>query len=235
MSYFAAGGSTGFFLAPALATPALDAWGLHATALFIPPAVPMGFVLLRHQRRTIIQGRQAARGAGIDRRGMFALLTCVEVVRSSVSFGVNTLVSLYWIRHLGAPSSLGGAALTLELAGGVLGTLTGGRIGDRLGLVRTVQLSNVLLIPAFAALLLCHNKYAALSLITIVGLVTNIPFAVLIELGQDYLPTRPGPAPPPASPSASPSAPAGSSNPSSASSPTTTDPRARSPSSLSSL
>ena len=26
MSYFAAGGSTGFFLAPALATPALGAW-----------------------------------------------------------------------------------------------------------------------------------------------------------------------------------------------------------------
>ena len=34
MSYFAAGGSTGFFLAPALATPALDAWGLDATAGF---------------------------------------------------------------------------------------------------------------------------------------------------------------------------------------------------------
>jgi FSR family fosmidomycin resistance protein-like MFS transporter len=30
MSYFAAGGSTGFVLAPALATPALDAWGLRA-------------------------------------------------------------------------------------------------------------------------------------------------------------------------------------------------------------
>ena len=192
MSYFAAGGSTGFFLAPALATPALDAWGLHATVLFIPPAVLMGFVLLRHQRRTIIPGPQATQTAGVDCRGMFALLTCVEVVRSSVSFGVNTFVSLYWIRHLGASSALGGTALTLELAGGVLGTLTGGRIGDRLGLVRTVQLGNVLLIPAFVALLLCHNKYAALPLILLVGLVTNIPFAVLIKLGQDYLPSRPG-------------------------------------------
>jgi len=192
MSYFAAGGSTGFFLAPALATPALDAWGLHATVLFIPPAVLMGFVLLRHQRRTIIPGPQATQTAGVDCRGMFALLTCVEVVRSSVSFGVNTFVSLYWIRHLGASSALGGTALTLELAGGVLGTLTGGRIGDRLGLVRTVQLGNVLLIPAFVALLLCHNKYGALPLILLVGLVTNIPFAVLIKLGQDYLPSRPG-------------------------------------------
>jgi hypothetical protein len=37
MSYFAIGGSVGFFLAPAIATPALDGLGVAATALFIPP------------------------------------------------------------------------------------------------------------------------------------------------------------------------------------------------------
>jgi MFS transporter, FSR family, fosmidomycin resistance protein len=31
-----------------------------------------------------------------------------------------------------------------------------------------------------------------LPLIFLVGLITNIPFAVLVKLGQDYLPTRPG-------------------------------------------
>src|SRR4051794_4373925 len=34
MSYFAAGGSVGFFLGPTLATPVLDTWGLSATAIF---------------------------------------------------------------------------------------------------------------------------------------------------------------------------------------------------------
>jgi FSR family fosmidomycin resistance protein-like MFS transporter len=29
-------------------------------------------------------------------------------------------------------------------------------------------------------------------LVLLVGLVTNIPFAVLVKLGQDYLPSRPG-------------------------------------------
>ena len=37
MSIFATGGNVGFFLAPVLATPALDAMGLGSTALFIPP------------------------------------------------------------------------------------------------------------------------------------------------------------------------------------------------------
>jgi FSR family fosmidomycin resistance protein-like MFS transporter len=192
MSYFAAGGSTGFFLAPALATPALEAWGLPAMALFIPPAVLMAAILAGHQRRRVAQASTAAHQTGPDRPRMFALLTAVEVTRSCISFGVNTFVSLYWIRHLGASSGLGGTALTLELAGGILGTLIGGRISDRFGPTRTVQLGNCLLIPAFAALLLCNNKYAALPLIAIVGLITNIPFAVLIKLGQDYLPSRPG-------------------------------------------
>ena len=192
MSYFAAGGSTGFFLAPALATPALDAWGLHAMAFFIPPAVLMAAILAAHQRRRVAQASSTPHQTGPDRPRMFALLTAVEVTRSCISFGVNTFVSLYWIRHLGASRDLGGTALTLELAGGILGTLIGGRISDRFGPTRTVQLGNCLLIPAFAALLLCNNKYAALPLIAIVGLITNIPFAVLIKLGQDYLPSRPG-------------------------------------------
>jgi FSR family fosmidomycin resistance protein-like MFS transporter len=192
MSYFAAGGSVGFFLAPALVTPALDRFGLDATALFVPPAVLMGYLLLRHQRRPMparVGGRATPEA---DRPGLFAVLTAVEVARSAVSFGVNTFVSLYWIRHLGASARLGGVALALELGGGVLGTLAGGRIADRVGSVRTVQLGNTLLVPAMFAVLACPNRYAALPLIALAGLIMNIPFAVLVKLGQDYLPSRPG-------------------------------------------
>jgi FSR family fosmidomycin resistance protein-like MFS transporter len=192
MSYFAAGGSVGFFLGPTLATPVLDTWGLNATAVFIPPGLLMGFILFRHQRRLTARALARRRGEGVDRPRLFALLIAVEVARSSVSFGVNTFVALYWIRELGASSALGGTALALELGGGVAGTLLGGRIADRLGMVRTVQLGNTLLVPALVALLACRDPYAALGLILLVGLVTNIPFAGLIKLGQDYLPTRPG-------------------------------------------
>ena len=129
---------------------------------------------------------------GTDRPGRFAVLTAVEVIRSTISFGINTFISLYWIRQLGASSALGGAALTVALGGGVLGTLLGGRIADRIGMVRTVQLGNALLLPALIGLLLCQDKYAALPLVAVVGVITNIPFAVLVKLGQDYLPTRPG-------------------------------------------
>ncbi|GAA2331793.1 MFS transporter [Streptomyces kunmingensis] len=192
MSYFAAGGSVGFFVAPALVTPALDTLGMGATALFVPPAVLMGFVLLRHHHRTADATATKVRRRGRDRPGLFAALTAVEIVRSTISTGLNTFISLYWIRHLEASSGLGGVALTLELGGGVLGTLLGGRLADRLGMVRTVQIGNAAMLPALWLMLICDDRYYALPLALLVGLISNIPFAVLIKLGQDYLPSRPG-------------------------------------------
>ena len=62
------------------------------------------------------------------------------MLRSAAFFGLNTFIELYWIRHLHASRALAGAALTCFLAGGVAGTLLGGRIADRAGAVRTVQL-----------------------------------------------------------------------------------------------
>ena len=98
MSYFAAGGSVGFFLGPTLATPVLDTWGLGATAVFIPPGLLMGFILWRHLRRLTARAVAERHGEGVDRPRMFALLIAVEVARSSVSFGVNAFVALYWIK-----------------------------------------------------------------------------------------------------------------------------------------
>ena len=187
MSIFAAGGNVGFFLAPVLATPALDAIGLDATALFIPPAVLTGFVLLRHQQRTA-PSRQAAAAAGTDRWGPFLLLTAVEVTRSVTFFGTSTFIELYWITHLHASRPLAGVALTCFLTGGVAGTLLGGRIADRLGLTRTVLAGNVAAIPALIALRACPALAAALA----AGVTVRIPFSVLVKLGQDYLPSRPG-------------------------------------------
>ena len=82
------------------------------------------------------------------------MLTTVEVLRPSAFFGLNTFIELYWIRHLHASRGLAGVALTCFLAGGVAGTLLGGRIADRIGAVRTVQLGTALMLPALGGLLL---------------------------------------------------------------------------------
>ncbi|MBR7837039.1 MFS transporter [Actinospica durhamensis] len=199
MSFFAAGGSVGFFLAPVLATPALSALGVGATALFIPPALLAGYALLRAKaRRNAAAGTAGAVGAhgvsytGPDQWRPFAVLTGIEVVRSIAFFGINTFIELYWLRSLHASRALAGTALACFLVGGVLGTLAGGRIADRIGTIRTVRLGSALGLPALVALRLCPGAFAPLLFAVLAGLVLNIPFAVLVKLGQDYLPARPG-------------------------------------------
>jgi FSR family fosmidomycin resistance protein-like MFS transporter len=109
-----------------------------------------------------------------------------------VFFGVNTFIELYWIHHLGASRGVAGAALACFLVGGVAGTLLGGRIADRLGLVRALQIGTVAMVPALVALRLCPGAGLALAAAAASGLAVNIPFSVMIKLGQDYLPSRPG-------------------------------------------
>ena len=92
----------------------------------------------------------------------------------------------------GPGRGLAGAALACFLAGGVAGTLLGGRMADRIGLVRALQLGTVAMVPALVLLRLCPNPGIALAAAGAAGLATNIPFAVMIKLGQDYLPSRPG-------------------------------------------
>jgi len=63
------------------------------------------------------------------------------------AFGTNTFIALYWIRHLGASRELGGAALTCFLVGG---TLLGGRIADRWGMLRTIHIGGIAALPRWS-------------------------------------------------------------------------------------
>src|SRR5206468_2499830 len=165
------------WMAPAGVSLAGAGAGLSGLA----PAYPVVWLLLL-----------AAGPDGRNRRAPFLVLTGVEIVRSVVFFGVNTFIELYWIHHLGASRGVAGAALACFLVGGVAGTLLGGRIADRLGLVRALQIGTVTMVPALVALRVCPDAGIALAAAAAAGLAVNIPFAVMIKLGQDYLPSRPG-------------------------------------------
>lgn len=107
-------------------------------------------------------------------------------------FGINTFIELYWIRYLHAGRTAAGAALACFLLGGVAGTLLGGRIADRYGMVRTTQFGALIAIPLLVALRLSSGSIAPLVCAVAAGVALNFPFAVLVKLGQDYLPGRPG-------------------------------------------
>jgi MFS transporter, FSR family, fosmidomycin resistance protein len=189
-TFHPAGGKVGFFLAPLLATPLLVQMGVQATAVFIPPAVVMGLILARTKKTGRIG--QKSKAAGEDRWLLFGILTGIEVARSMTFFGINTFIELYWIRYLHLSKTAAGAALACFLIGGVAGTLLGGRIADRWGMVRTTQFGALIAVPCLIAMRLSTGPTLPLIGAVIAGIALNIPFAVLVKLGQDYLPSRPG-------------------------------------------
>jgi FSR family fosmidomycin resistance protein-like MFS transporter len=129
---------------------------------------------------------------GRDRWRPFMWLSAVEVSRSVMFFGAATFIELYWLRDLQSSKALAGTALGCLLGGGVFGTLVGGRIADRHGMVRTTQLGALVCLPALLLLRLCSSPELGLIWAVIAGVALRIPFSVLVKLGQDYLPNRPG-------------------------------------------
>ena len=53
-------------------------------------------------------------------------------------------------------------------------------------------MGNVAAIPALIALRACPGATDALAAALAAGVTVRIPFSVLVKLGQDYLPSRPG-------------------------------------------
>jgi FSR family fosmidomycin resistance protein-like MFS transporter len=193
MSIFATGGNLGFVLAPVLLTPVLAGVGLWGLAWFTLPAWLVAAITWRGARRlAVVHAGAITEHRGRDHWRPFMWLVCVEVCRSVMFFGASTFIELYWIRDLHAGTALAGAALGCLLGGGVIGTMIGGRIADRVGMVRTTQVGALFCLPAMVLLRACQQPELGLLCAFIAGLALRIPFSVLIKLGQDYLPNRPG-------------------------------------------
>lgn len=195
MGVFAAGGSLGTLLAPVVAAPLLAAYGLEALIWFGPVGLAAALVFLLRRRRAtasrpVVAPAEPHPRPGADRPVMFAVLLVVETLRFTVSVAVATFIAVYWIDWYGAPPGLGELALTLTLGGGLVGTLLGGWLGDRFGSLRLLQLANLGLLAALLVLLLLPDRFSALAAAALVGVMVGLPFAGLVKLGQDYLPSR---------------------------------------------
>jgi FSR family fosmidomycin resistance protein-like MFS transporter len=197
MSLFSVGGNAGFALGPLLITPAVLALGLSGTlAVAILPALAAVVLALElprlHARRAA--AASAARGTppGPDRWGPFARLTGVISVRSGVYFGLQSFAPVWLIRHFGASTAAGNAALAAMLVAGAVGTLVGGRLVDRIGRRRVLLGTIVLQEPLLLGFVLAPGGIVAGVLLAAIGFVTVMSFSVTVVMGQEYLPGRLG-------------------------------------------
>ncbi len=196
MSVFALGGNVGFALGSLVTTPVLLAFGVRGTVLLVAPALAMALFLVA-RLRTVLEGRTGQQRrqtmpSGTDDWPAFLRLTGVVVVRSIVFFGITSFLAVYFIHQLGTSEAVGGAALTVFLVAGGVGTLLGGWLADRRGRLASIRIGLALSVPALAGVVLVGNELAALALVAVTGVALFMPFSVFVMLGQDYLPNRIG-------------------------------------------
>jgi FSR family fosmidomycin resistance protein-like MFS transporter len=196
MSIFALGGNIGFAVGSLVATPLLLATGLRGTLILVVPAAVMATILILKLRR-VLDGRTPGKKRqivvqGVDDWPAFLRLTAVVIVRSIAFFGLISFIALYFIHELHTNAVIGGAALTVFLTCGAVGTLVGGWMADRWGRLISIRVGFALTAPAMAGIVLAPNWPLAMAFVGITGVTIFIPFAVFVILGQDYLPHRIG-------------------------------------------
>jgi MFS transporter, FSR family, fosmidomycin resistance protein len=199
MSLFTFGGQLGFALGPLFATVILLAWGLQATLLFALPAVAIAaFVFLTPGRSSSwaehAPERQSpgVQGAGTDAWPAFFCVAAAVICRSTIFYGLNTFIPLFWMNVLQQSAAAGGSALAILVAGGIAGNLIGGRLADRFG-YRTAALVEFGLLACLLPLLLfTHSPLWAFALLVPIGLLLSAPNSAMVVLGQTYLPNHVG-------------------------------------------
>lgn len=196
MSFFAVGGNAGFALGSLIVTPLLLVTGLGGTTFLVIPAAVMATILIL-RLKTVLDGRvgvprRTAMPSGVDDWPAFLRLTAVVVIRSIAFFGLTSFLALYFIHDLDASEVTGGAALTVFLASGAIGTILGGWIADRAGRLTSIRLGFATAIPAMVGIVLAPDWPLAMVFVAVTGVAIFMPFAVFVILGQDYLPNRIG-------------------------------------------
>lgn len=193
MSYFSLGGNAGFALGSLVVAQFVIWFGLRGSLLAVVPVVLYGLVLLvAHGRmRTLIPSTAAARrNVGVDRRGAIVVFSVVIALRSVAWFALLTFVPLWWTTQ-GGSRETGSHLLSLMLFAGAVGTLLIGAVADRVGLRRSLLVTQALLGPLVLVFVLVGGAPGIIALAAC-GMCVVGTFGLSTVLAQQYLPRHVG-------------------------------------------
>jgi MFS transporter, FSR family, fosmidomycin resistance protein len=193
MSYFNIGGNSGYAFGAIVTSLLVHPFGLVGGLFAMVPVLLTASALTRLV--PYLRGLKPDPGAsmhvrGDDRRRAMALLGGVIGLRSISWFTLLAFVPL-WVESKGHSKSDGGRLLFLMLLAGAVGTLLIGAIADRVGLRRTLVVTQVLLTPLILVFVYVGGILGAASLM-LVGMCVVGTFGVTMVLSQLYLPRHVG-------------------------------------------
>ena len=192
---FSVGGNAGFAVGPLFAGFCAYVAGIQGL-LFYAVFNTAVAVLLHHRMPGILRDMAAqqpaakAEGQGAEAKNdwrSFGKLTILIFARSIGFDGCNAFLPLYLISVLSATAATGSLALTILFALGAVITYFGGILADRLGYVRVLRVSFLVMIPAMFLLVNSDSLTFALLLLPLVAFSLFAPYSSAVVLGQTYL------------------------------------------------
>ncbi|HZQ16140.1 MAG TPA: MFS transporter [Gaiellaceae bacterium] len=194
MSYFNIGGNTGYALGAFVTGQLVDSLGLWAGTLAMVPVALAGLGLLRLSPYLagLASGSTVAAASidGEDDRRAMALLGGVIALRSIAWFTLLAFVPL-WLVSLGHSKADGNRLLFLMLMSGAVGTLVLGPVADRVGLRRTLVVTQAA-VPLLALTFVYVGGMVGALALMLVGVCVVGTFGVTMVLSQLYLPRHIG-------------------------------------------
>ena len=193
MSLFNVGGNLGYALGPIVVTPLVLWLGLAGGMLAAVPALVVAAGLVRALPRLAKlrpTGEARRDAAGETQSRAMAILVGVIALRSVAWFALLAFVPL-WIVSQGGSKAQGNRELSLMLLAGVVGTVLLGPVADRVGLRRTLVVTQALLPPLILVFLEVGGAVGAVALMG-VGFCVVGTFGITIVLSQLYLPRNTG-------------------------------------------
>lgn len=195
MSIFAVGGGIGFALGPIVTAALVTHFGTDGMTGFLLPTTLLIASLIYWQfpasPRPRLSPATRENTSPKERWGAFAFLSLLVIARSVAYVGCNTFLALYWMQNHGASAGESTTVLGVFLGTGIVGTLIGGFVADRLGHRAIIRLGfglSALLLP----LVLVASRGWAVAWLVPFAMALSFPWGVMMALGQEYLPGRVG-------------------------------------------
>ena len=202
MSFFQVGGNLGMALGPLFITYAIALADLSGTLFYLLLGIPMFGILLLFLKELTLRGKgekseyREKKGAlpSVGENGgwgSMSLLVFAVSMRSWAHMGLITFVPFYYIHVLKGDAITAGRLVFVFLMGGVVGTLIGAPIADKIGHKNYFCLSMILSVPLLFLFLEAGGIWVFIILF-LVGFLLISSFSVTIVMGQLILRNRLG-------------------------------------------
>lgn len=199
VSWFMVGGNLGMGLGPLMVGAYLALWGLKGTLAYIVPGVVMAALFLASWGRMNPVGLKDSSppeskpepAPWSQRLGAISILVLAVVLRSWIHSGVMTYVPFWYTHVLGGDPVEVGPLLTTFLVAGVLGTMAGAPLAERIGPRRFFIISVLLTAPLLVWMLFSRGWWLYAS-IALVGGVLISTWSTVIVMAQQIIPNRAG-------------------------------------------